>query len=75
MAIQPCMELIPIKKKINEGLFASYFQNNNLQTLGKADLNEVNFSFSKFILKINEPVDVHALFKNLKPKMKKHHKP
>ena len=46
-----------------------------MQTLGKADLNEVNFSFSKFILKINEPVDIHTLFKNLKPKMEKHHKP
>ena len=58
-------------KKVNEGLFANYFQNTGLQTIHKTYLNDINFSFSQFILKINELLDTHVPFKYFKPNMKK----
>ena len=50
-------------KKFNEDLFANDLQKPKWKAVLKTDLNDVNFSFSQLILKINELLDIHAPFK------------
>ena len=41
----------------------------------KTNLNDVNFSFEQFLLKLNNLLDIHAPFKYSKRKNEKHNKP
>ena len=41
----------------------------------KTNLNDVNFSFEQFLLKLNNLLDTHAPFKYSKRKNEKHNKP
>ena len=45
-------------QKFNENLFANDLQKTKWKTILKTDLNDVNFSFSQLILKINELLDI-----------------
>ena len=58
-------------KKFNEDLFANDLQKTKSKAILTTDLNDVNFSFSQLILKINELLNIHVAFKYFKPKIKK----
>ena len=62
-------------KNFNENLFENNLKTINWEALLNLELNDVNFSFSQLIQKINELLDIHAPSKYFKPKNKKHNKP
>ena len=58
-------------KKFNKDLFANDIQKTKWEAIFKTDINDVNFSFSQLILKINEQLDIHAPFKYFNLKIKR----
>ena len=58
-------------KNVNNKLF----KNNLLKTYWESYLNNVDFSFEKSLLELNDLIDIHALFKYSKRKNKKHKNP
>ena len=62
-------------KNFNEDLLEKNLRNINRGALLELELNYVNFSFSQLIHKLNELLDIHALYKYFKPRNKKHNKP
>ena len=65
--------------RIKYGKIKSIVKNDLLKTdwesLLKTSLNDVNFSFEQFLLKLNNLLDIHAPFQYLKCKNEKHNKP
>ena len=65
--------------RIKYGKIKSIVKNDQLKTdwesLLKTSLNDVNFSFEQFLLKLNNLLDIHAPFKYSKRKNEKHNKP
>ena len=51
------------------------FSKTDWESLLKISLNDVNFSFEQFLLKLNNLLDIHVPFKYLKRKNEKHNKP
>ena len=62
-------------KNFNNELFKNDLLKTDWESLLKTNLNDVNFSFEQFLLKLNNLLDIHAPFKYSKRKNEKHNKP
>ena len=62
-------------KNFNNELFKNDLLKTDWESLLKTSLNDVNFSFEQFLLKLNNLLDIHAPFKYSKRKNEKHNKP
>ena len=62
-------------ENFNNELFKNDLLKTDWESLLKTSLNDVNFSFEQFLLKLNNLVDIHAPFKYSKRKNEKHSKP
>ena len=62
-------------KNLNNELFKNDLLKTDWESLLKTNLNDVNFSFEQFLLKLNNLLDIHATFKYSKRKNEKHNKP
>ena len=61
-------------KNFNNELFKKDLLKTDWKSLLKTNLNDVNFSFKQFLLKLNNLLDIHASFKYSKHKNEKHNK-
>ena len=62
-------------KNFNNELFKNDLLKTEWDSLLKTNLNDVNFSFEQFLLKLNNLLDIYAPFKYSKRKNEKHNKP
>ena len=62
-------------KRFNNELFQNDLMNTDWEATLNTNLNDVDFSFGQFFLRINGLLDIHAPFKYFKMKHKKHEKP
>ena len=62
-------------KNFNNELFKNDLLKTDWESLLKTSLNDVNFSFEQFLLKLNNLLDIQAPFKYWKHKNEKHNKP